>query len=278
VTSTDRDSNVLNEDSQGRSRKPTSLPGLPLARAGQVLLAVFTCWTLLVVLPLDINNPIWLHRFSSTLTDNSLLVILGISLIHAAAILKPADNRIRDIRTALSGLLVPVVSGYLLLIPLDYFATSKQAGLLQREYRKKVAELEQIRDQAIALVDQSPDLNSLEASLRRLSMPTLNREGRALPLPLIKQQVRRTLEQSMETTKADVAKSLGEASRSLIKERLRVLLTAFLMAMGLAWLSYDEAKRMNLVEKIFKFFPTNYQRLSRQLSSKRSRSRRSGRG
>ena len=128
------------------------------------------------------------------------------------------------------------------------------------------------------MVEQTSDLNSLEASLRRLSMPTLNREGRALPLPLIKQQVRRTLEQSMETTKAEISKSLGETSRNLIKERLRVLLTSTIMALGLAWLSYDESRRMNLVEKTIKFLPTSYQRFTGLLSGKKRRSRHSGRG
>ncbi|QPN62035.1 hypothetical protein H8F25_09560 [Synechococcus sp. CBW1004] len=224
------------------------LPALPLAQAGLGLLGLFVIWSLVPILPPALMNPTWQRLATSRLVDNSPLVVLAVGLIHAAALLGPSDRRLEALRSRIVALLLPALIGYLLLIPLEIHATSRQFWQLDQQQKRQVAAMARTRGEAQQLIERAPDVASLEAGLRALQGPPLTPADRALPLAELKQRLRSSLEQSFQQLQNQVRPLSPGTFLAPWRQMARVVLTALLISVVLAALRFNSETERSLLE------------------------------
>jgi small-conductance mechanosensitive channel len=84
---------------------------------------VFLAFVLVDSLPLQLLNPAWPLRFTNRMINTSLLALLGFLLLHLGLFIEPANGFLRvQLATARQWAIVVVVA-FLLLVPLQGFAT-----------------------------------------------------------------------------------------------------------------------------------------------------------
>ena len=56
----------------------------PLDWTGFLLLVLFSIWSLLALLPLQLFSPVWAHQLVVTLANNAPLLLIGVALLRLA--------------------------------------------------------------------------------------------------------------------------------------------------------------------------------------------------
>lgn len=154
------------------------------AWSGAGLLLVFLAFVLVDSLPLQLLNPTWQLRFSNRMINTSLLALLGFLLLHLRLYIEPANGFLRaQLATARQWAFV-VVFAFLLLVPLQGFATWRvlsQAQGTQAMQRNVLGERVTRIRQAIEAATSPADL---QARFSRLQGPRPQLPAAALTLPL----------------------------------------------------------------------------------------------
>ena len=154
------------------------------AWSGAGLLLVFLAFVLVDSLPLQLLNPAWQLRFTNRMINTSLLALLGFLLLHLGLYIEPANGFLRAQLAAVRQWAIVVVFAFLLLVPLQGFATWRvlsQAQGAQAMPRNVLGErLTGIR-QAIEAATSPEDL---QARFSRLKAPRPRLPAAALTLPL----------------------------------------------------------------------------------------------
>lgn len=83
-----------------------------------VLLALYLGALLRAGYPFRLDDPAWLEAIIAALINNGLLPLLALVFLNLAIVLKPASQRLRRRRRALSRLALVAALGFVLLIPL----------------------------------------------------------------------------------------------------------------------------------------------------------------
>ncbi len=168
------------------ARREETIVGLSrlFAWSGAGLLLVFLAFVLVDALPLQLLNPAWQLRFTNRLINTSLLALLGFLLLHLALYIEPSNGLLRaQLATARQWAIVVVVA-FLLLVPLQGFATWRvlsQAQGSQAMQRTVLGERVTLIRQAIEAATSPADLQS---RFSRLQGPRPQLPAAALTLPL----------------------------------------------------------------------------------------------
>ncbi|MCX5949663.1 MAG: hypothetical protein NT158_00420 [Cyanobacteria bacterium] len=193
---------------------------------------MFVLAAALPLLPAKLADPFWLLAFTGAFCTNGFLALLAVLLLHVAAALEPQSvwHQARRLLVRRCSRLVMV--GFLLLLPLQGFAAWRgldaAQSLAYRAGRVQQARLAQFRQ----AVERSATNAELQNQLAAIQAPPLSaadqRQGlsalKADLLSQIKAQETILLKQAGPQVPTDV----------LIKDSLRVLLLAPLLAMSFA--------------------------------------------
>jgi hypothetical protein len=175
-----------------------------LLDGGSLALFLIFCARLLpVLLGADVMDPIWQGEFVEVLVDQGLLAFLGFILLHLAVYLQPRHDRLRRRLRLVRRLAVPVVIGYLLLVPLQLSSSIGEltAAQSQKEiYLKESSDLSEIRE----AVKQATNVQDMNVRLQSLLQPALTAEQLNLSLP----QLRQTLLKVNEAKQEEVSQKL----------------------------------------------------------------------
>ena len=196
------------------------------------LLALFVLAVALPLLPLKLADPFWLLAFTGAFCSNGFLALLAVLLLNLAAALEP-ESRWHQARRLLVGRCSKfAVLGFWLLIPLQGLAAWRgleaAQSLAVRAGRQQQARLGQFRQ----AVERSGTLAELQNQLAEIQAPPLSPADQRLGLPALKADMLTQLK-AQETS---LLKQLGPRVPTglLLKDSLRVLLLAPLMAMAFA--------------------------------------------
>lgn len=166
---------------------------LLLAVSARALAVVFVVAVAVRLLPLQVLNPAWQMTVCSVLLHQAVLPLLALVLMHAASAVIPADGRLASARRRWRGLAVAAALGFLLLLPLQGFATWRglSQGIQQDAARR--ADAERRSGAMLQAIQAATSVDDLQARMQRLQGPSLTPADRALPLPQLRRQLEANL-------------------------------------------------------------------------------------
>jgi hypothetical protein len=186
----------------------------------------------LPLLPAKRADPFWLLAFTGAFCTNGFLALPAVLLLHMAAALEPQSMWHQGRRLLVRQFSRAVVLGFLLLLPLQGLAAWRgleaARSLAYRAGRVQQARLVQFRQ----AVERSASIAELQNQLASIQAPPLSAADQRQGLPALKAD-------QLSQIKAQETSLLKQAgprvpTEVLIKDSLRVLLLAPLLAMGFA--------------------------------------------
>ncbi len=164
------------------------------------LLLVFLAFALTDSLPLQLLDPAWQLRFANRMVNTGIIALVAFLLLHLAVFIDPANRVLRGpLRTARQWALAAVI-GFLLLLPLQSFATWRVLALSsgnQLSQRQLVSQRLAVIRQAVDAAGSSADLEARFASLPG-TKPELPPAALRLPLPQLKRRLLLELQKTEE--------------------------------------------------------------------------------
>lgn len=164
-------------------RAATRIAGSDLLMAvGKGLFLVFLGYAIVDSLPFELLNPNWQLRFVARILSLGSIPLVGFACVHLAAILNPANVRMRQRLLSMRQWAMAAAIGFLLLIPLQGFATWKayseaktnQRTLIQQANRR-VAPLKRVIESATSTADLQQKLSQLEGGRLKLAPEDFSR-------------------------------------------------------------------------------------------------------
>ncbi|MCP9932384.1 hypothetical protein KBZ08_00475 [Cyanobium sp. Candia 9D4] len=168
-----------------------------LMAVGTGLFLVFLGYAIVDSLPFQLLNPNWQLRFVTRILSLGSIPLVGFACVHLAAILNPANVRMRQRLLMTRQWAMAAAIGFLLLIPLQGFATWKayteakanQQTLIQQANRR-VAPLKRVIESATSTADLQQKLSQLQGVQLRLAPEDLSRPLAVVQKSLIDNLVR----------------------------------------------------------------------------------------
>ncbi|MBD2551538.1 hypothetical protein H6G65_18560 [Microcystis elabens FACHB-917] len=230
----DADSNAEPGDPQLEAR--AAMSDLFMA-IGKGLFLVFIGYLVVDALPLRLLNPSWQLRFTARLLSLGSIPLIGFACIHLAVIFNPANKFYQQRLPFIRRLAFAAAIGFLLLIPLQGFATwrayttakSNQQTLV-RQAQRRVAPLKQAIEAATSTEDLQKKLSSIEGSQLRLAPEDLSR-----PLGTVKEAILSNLARSENLYTDQLARVTGpEQIWAAIQAIVRTVLASLGFFIGFA--------------------------------------------
>lgn len=218
---------------------PSQLKGFPFsglvpAAASIGLFVIFFATLLTGILPPRLLDPEWQLALVQLVVNNAAYPLLGFVLWHLAAHLEPTSQRLVEGRNRLRRLAVLATMLFLLLIPLQVFATL-------RAYR--TADLQQARQLRIIsthygelrnAIRSAADPLSLQARLQSLQGPQLAPGELAKPLPQLRRELLAALTQAEAFTSTQLTAPRGPQIWQATQNGIRVIAISLAMALAFA--------------------------------------------
>jgi len=207
---------------------------LLLAVSARSLVFAFAVAVAVRLFPVQALDPAWQINVCSVLLHQAALPLLALVLMHAASAVHPSDGRLAAARRRWRGLAVAASLGFLLLLPLQGFATWRGLSQgLQRDAARRAA-AERRSGAMLQAIQAATSIDNLQARMQRLQGPTLPPADRALPLP----QLRRQLEANLLAARRQLLDKLAGPSPqqqwTLISDGLRLALSSLAFALAFA--------------------------------------------
>jgi hypothetical protein len=226
---------------------PQELFARILAAASSCLLAVFLAAALAALLPIRFTDPTWQLGVISSLVNNGGFALISLVLLHFASHLEPGVGRWQARCTTFRNLAIAATLGFLLLVPLQGFATWRALSFVQADAAQQRRQVAQRFDALREAIRSAPTLEDLQGRLRQLGGPALQAVDPGQPLPQLRQQVLEALQQAETNVQAQLPALEPGRVWGSIKESVRVVVSAlaFAFAFGAA------ARRPGATESLF---------------------------
>jgi len=226
------------------SKSPTpistdpSLAGV-LEALSLALLGIFLAAVVVGVWPPKLLDPQWQLRFTAGLINNGSLALMGALLTPLALAFDPGSDRLRSRRNAFRRWALAAAIGFLLLIPLQVYAdwslyrsVSSKAEQQSSQAAGKIAELRQAVATAASTQELQARLQQLAGKNAGLS-PTQLRT----PIAQLRQELLAGTDQAANQLQQRIEAQASFKPDRLIKETIRIALSALFYAAGFAFLS-----------------------------------------
>lgn len=205
------------------------------------MFAIFIAIVLLDSLPLRLLDPDWILTTASTIVNAVTIPLLGLGLVHLAAHFCPTP-RFTAIQARLSRFAVLTSIGFLLLLPLLGLLTFRNGINIERSNQAQKVQLArkttQIRE-AIAAANTSKELQEAMVALQgpQIDPSVLNQ-----PLPELKQQVLRVVNQAQASFVSQLRGPYSKEYIPVLKQVLRIGALSFVSGLAFASLAWIPAK------------------------------------
>lgn len=220
----------------GTSQSQAQALGSVAAGASTVFLLGTAATLLFSLFPLRLTNSQWQLAQMGNLVANGSWLLLGLVLLHLAAMLQPNQARLTQRLALLRRLAALAAVLYLLLAPLQLAATWNGIDTVENTRSRVVggtmARVKVLRE-AIQKASDLPDLRRRAAAIP--GAPPIPEEAANLPF----ETLRRTLLGQLDTLESNVKRQLGQATprtaqQELWRQTLRGAFTSLLLAIGFA--------------------------------------------
>lgn len=220
----------------GISQSQSAALGSVAAGASTVFLLGTLATLLFNLFPLRLANSQWQLTQMGNLVANGSWLLLGLVLLHLAALLQPNQARLTRRLATLRRLAAGAAVLYLLLAPLQLAATWNGIDTVENTRSRVVggtmARVKVLRE-AIQKARDLPDLRRRAAAIP--GAPPIPEEAATLPF----ETLRRTLLGQLDTLETNVKRQLGQArprnaQQEIWRQTLRGAFTSLLLAIGFA--------------------------------------------
>jgi len=210
--------------------------GTVAAGASTVFLLGTAATLLFNLFPLRLANSQWQLTQMGNLVANGSWLLLGLVLLHLAALLQPTQARLTRRLATLRRLAAGAAVLYLVLAPLQLAATWNGIDTVENTRSRVVggtmARVKVLRE-AIQKASDLPDLRRRAAAIP--GAPPIPEEAATLPF----ETLRRTLLGQLDTLETNVKRQLGQArprnaQQEIWRQTLRGAFTSLLLAIGFA--------------------------------------------
>jgi len=138
-------------------------------------------------------NPTWQLSVVTAILNNAFLPLLGLGLLHCTASLGDWDQPLARALRWSSRLALPVCLGFLLLIPLQWWALGQINGRLDAQQQRELGRLESLVASLRQVVSQSGSSEELFSRLQTLSAPPPPASYRSLSFLVLRQRMQEDL-------------------------------------------------------------------------------------
>jgi len=200
------------------------------------LFVIYGVRVVATALPLRPLDTLWQLNVSSALISPAAIPLLGLALLHLAAYLDPANAALVRRRDALARWAILAVLGFLLLIPVQAYASWSTVATA----RARLTTQQTAANRNFALVREAisaaTSLEDLQARLQSLQSPELGIRFQNLGLPLAEtqRQMLMRLNDIQEQVKTQINAPPPEAIEDVARNSIRVMGTSLVYALAFA--------------------------------------------
>lgn len=221
-----------------------------LSWVAYVLFSVFVVSILDAALPprlLDLN---WQIGLISSVLNFSIFPLIGLGLLHLAADINPADERLHRRSSLFSGLAVWVSLGFLLLVVLQPLVFWHQLTLAEQGQLTPLRRSEQAVTNIRWTLQKSRSTDEIFENLKALKAPPTPPLYSTLPLAELRERMRAdlvTAEQQLRVLRRQTQAVIARGRRAFVAMVLRNSVLALVFALGFAALAQRRRSLMPLL-------------------------------
>jgi hypothetical protein len=207
-----------------------------LATMATGLLLVFAASVIVDGLPIQLLNPNWQMRTIARLLATSSLALVGFGLLHIAALINPSNLPLKARVSKARHIAVAVTIGFLLLIPLQGFATWRTFSLANQNEQMQVKAANKTLTPIKREVNEATSTEDLQKRLLALKQVNVQIQPSDLstPLPELKKDILINLERAENIMKNKISESRPIQIWAATQAGLRVILASLGYALAFA--------------------------------------------
>lgn len=220
------------------------------ALAGSVLLFSYLIAVLTSILPLRLFDPAWQLNFNANVVDNGGIALIGLLVLLVACHLDHRQPLLRSMGLQVSRLSLLAAIGFLLVPPLQGWASVRLQEQLRSERIGKVERAARVLQELSRRIAMAPGAARIDEELRRFQGTGLTPQQRRMPLP----QLRSGLLQQIEIARLELVRRVPPSRAlqpgPLIATSLRIGLTALAYAIAFAALGRRPRAHYPVLEEV----------------------------
>jgi len=216
-------------------------PGLArlLAALSIVLVMVFLASVLTTALPPKLLDPQWQLQFATTLISYATLALVGALLLPLAVWVDPDNQRLRARRNALRRWALAAAVGFLLLVPLQGWAGWRFYSTATSNQQRQLSQASQKLADLRQAISSATSHQELQARVQQLFGPNagLSPAEQRTPIGELRPMLLARAEQASRQLTQQVEAQAAIKPDQLLKESLRIAISALAYAIGFAFLA-----------------------------------------
>ena len=218
----------------------------------QVLFVLYGVRIVATAIPLRPLDTLWQLSVSSSLISAAAIPLVGLGLLHLAAYLDPANAALEKRRNVLARWAILAVLGFLLLIPLQAYASWSTVATARARLTTQLTTANRNFALVREAISAASSLEDLQLRLQALESPELGIrfENMGLPLPETRRQMLIRLNEIEEQVKTRIKAPPPEAIENVATNALRVMATSVVYALAFAVAAQRRGQEVPLLVEI----------------------------
>ncbi len=225
------------------------------------LFVIYSVRVIAITLPLRPLDTVWQLSVSSALISAAAIPLVGLALLHLAAYLDPANAALERRRDALARWAILAVLGFLLLIPVQGYASWSTVTAARARLTTQQASANRNFALIREAINAATSLEDLKARLQALESPELGIrfEDLGLPLPETRRQMLIRLNELEEQVKTRIKAPPPEAIENVATNALRVMATSVIYALAFAIAAQRRGREVPLLVEVLTMWSVRQQ-------------------
>nr|WP_286194616.1 HpsJ family protein [Synechococcus sp. CCY 0621] len=210
-----------------------------LAPLSIVLLVVFLAAVLTTALPPRLLDPQWQLQAIAVLVNSASLALIGALLLPLAVWVDADNQRLRARRNACRRWALAAAIGFLLLIPLQGYAGWRAYSTITGSRQQQISQSTQRLDDLRQTIRSATSHQELQAGVQKLFGPNAGLSPAELGTPMseLRNMLLARAEQASRQLMQQVEAQAAIKPDQLLKETLRIAISALAYAVGFAFLA-----------------------------------------
>jgi len=242
---------VTQDSEQARQVQIAGTVAPMLSDLGLALIGLYLVIIGFDTFPPRLLDPLWMLTTASTLCNNVSIPLVGMASLHLAGALAPMNNQLRGRQTLFSRLALWASLGLLLLLPAIGYANWRGIRNVSTSNTQAIAQVKRNADRLFAAIESASTSKDLQLRLGRLQGPILPDSELNQPLPVLKKQAYKLVNQVLNQYLSSIPTPKSEAYTEIYKQSLRTAIMAVLAALASAALAWDPNSSSSLLRQLF---------------------------
>ncbi|MCP9786156.1 hypothetical protein [Cyanobium sp. N5-Cardenillas] len=223
-----------------------------LSVLAMALFVIYGVRVVAIAIPLRPLDTLWQLDVISALISAAAIPLLGLALLHLAAYLNPDDSALVRRRDALARWAILAVLGFLLLIPVQAYASWSAVSTARTTLTTQLTTANRNFALVREAISAATSLQDLQARLQSLQSPELGIrfENLGLPLAETQRQMLGRLNDIQEQVKTRINAPPPEAIENVARNSIRVMGTSLVYALAFAIAAQRRGQELPLLVEL----------------------------